>query len=79
MGDDNAFGSVGTAATANGRLWLATSHGIVIIDAGTGRTLRRIVSGLDTTAIAAAAGRVWAVSGPRARVIELDAQQAGRC
>ena len=70
--DDNAFGSVGTAATASGRVWLATSHGIVIIDAGTGRTLRRIMSGFDATAIAAAAGRVWAVSGSQARVAELD-------
>ena len=69
-----AFGSVGRAVTATHRLWLATPHGIAVLDAATGQVLRRIVPQLNATAIAATARRIWAVSAPQARVVELNAR-----
>lgn len=69
-----AFGSVGRAVAARHRIWLATAHGIAVLDAGTGRVVRRIVPQLKATAIAAAAQRIWAVSAPQARVVELNAR-----
>ena len=69
-----AFGSVGRAVAASHRLWLATPHGIAVLDAATGQVLRRIVPQLNATAIAATARRIWAVSAPQARVVELNAR-----
>ncbi len=62
-------------AVVDHQLWLTDgSTGVVEIDGLTGRTIRRLDLGVPLDAISAGAKAVWALSGTRATLFEIDAR-----
>ena len=60
-------------AIGDQRLWLTDgATGLLELDAASGRTIRRLDLHVPLNAVAAGAGAVWALSGPRAAVFEVD-------